>query len=153
MTTGETPEAPDASRKLAAMLKDRVAPVLREMGFKGSGQNYHLPVPDHYALLGFQRARFGTRHDVLFTINLLACSYADWAALVEKRPHYAPKPILSAPYEEPVWSQRIGHLMPENLDHWWQVLDDTDMEALAAEVIGVLREYGVPALRAHLPES
>ncbi|MGN6578216.1 MAG: DUF4304 domain-containing protein [Nocardioides sp.] len=157
MTTGDEPAgdagAPDASQKLAAMLRERVAPALRGMGFKGSGQNFHLPVRDHYALLGFQRARFGTRHDVLFTVNLFACSHAGWAALVEKRPQWGPKPILGAHYEDPAWSMRIGHLMPERLDHWWQVLDDSDTEALADEVIGVLREYGVPALRAHLPEG
>jgi hypothetical protein len=135
------------------MLKERVAPALREMGFKGSGQNYHLPVPGHYALLGFQKMRFGTRHDVMFTINLLACSHADWAAIVEERPSYGPTPILSAQYGERVWSERIGFLMPNPLDHWWRVLDDTDTEALADEVIGVLEEYGVPALRAHLPAS
>jgi hypothetical protein len=146
-------DAPTAKDKVAAMLKERVAPALRELGFKGSGQNFYLPVPEHYALLGFQRARFGTRHDVLFTINLLACSHADWTALVAARPHYGPKPILGAHYEDPVWSMRIGHLMPEPHDHWWQVLDDTDTEALADEVLGVLEEYGVPALRAHLPAS
>jgi hypothetical protein len=150
MTTGEMQNARD---KVATMLKERVAPALREMGFKGSGQHYHLPVPGHYALLGFQKMRFGTRHDVMFTINLLACSHSEWAALVERKPHYGPKPILGAHYEELVWTERIGFLMPEPDDHWWQVLDDTDTEALADEVIGVLREHGVPALRAHLPAS
>ena len=159
MNTGEAPEAPDAKdakdakQMVAAMLKERVAPALRSMGFKGSGQHYHLPVPDHFALLGFQKLRFGTRHDVMFTINLLACSHADWAALVEENPRYGPNPVLGAHYEEPLWSQRIGFLMPEPHDHWWQVLDDTDTDALADEVVGVLREYGVPALRAHLPVS
>ena len=153
MTTGEGPDALDARQKVAAMLKERVAPALREMGFKGSGQNYHLPVPGHYALLGFQKMRFGTRHDVMFTINLLACSHDEWAALIEIRPQYGDKPILGAHYEEPVWSRRIGFLMPDPHDHWWQVLDDTDTDALADEVIGVLRGYGVPALRAHLPAA
>lgn len=150
MTTGDEPTAKD---KVAAMLKERVAPELRAMGFKGSGQNYHLPVPGYFALLSFQKMRFGTRHDVMFTINLLACSHAEWAALVEARPQYGTKPILGAHYEEPVWSMRIGFLMPEPHDHWWQVLDDTDTDALADEVLGVLREYGVPALRAHLPSG
>jgi hypothetical protein len=146
--TGETPNARD---KFAAMLKERVAPALREMGFKGSGQHYHQPVPGHYALLGFQKMRFGTRHDVRFTINLLACAYDEWTALVESNPHYGPKPLLGAHYEEPVWSERVGFLMPEPHDHWWHVLDDTDTEALGDEVVAVLREYGVPALLAHLP--
>jgi uncharacterized protein DUF4304 len=146
-------EAPNARDKVAAMLKERVAPALRDMGFKGSGQNYHLPVPGHFALLGFQKMRFGTRHDVMFTINLLACSHADWTALAEANPYHGAKPILGAHYEGPIWSRRIGFLMPEPHDHWWQVLDDTDTDALAEEVIAVLRDLGVPALRAHLPAS
>jgi hypothetical protein len=150
MTTGEAPTAKD---KVAAMLKGRIAPELRAMGFKGSGQNYHLPVPDHFALLGFQKARFGTRHDVMFTVNLLACSHAEWAALAETKPYYGERPIVGAVYPAPVWGQRIGFLMPEPRDHWWHVLDDTDSDALADEVMGVLREYGVPALRAHLPSG
>jgi hypothetical protein len=135
------------------MLKERVAPALRELGFKGSGQRYHLPVPGHYALLGFQKMRFGTRHDVMFTINLLACSHAAWTALVARTPHYGPKPILGAHYEEPIWSERIGFLLPEPHDHWWHVLDDTDTAALADDVIGVVRTYGMPALLARLPAS
>jgi hypothetical protein len=123
------------------------------MGFKGSGQRYHLPVPGHLALLGLQKMRFGTRHDVMFTINLLACSHSDWTALIERTPHYGPKPSLGAFYGESVWSERIGFLMPEPHDHWWQVLDDTDTEALAGEVIDVLRGYGVPALLVHLPAA
>ena len=150
MPTGDMPNARD---RFAAMLKERVAPALREMGFTGSGQRYHLPVPGHYALLGFQKMRFGTRHDVMFTINLLACGHSDWTALVERNPHYGPNPILGAHYGEPVWSERIGFLMPEPHDHWWHVLDDTDTEALGDEVIAVLREYGVPALLAHLPAA
>jgi hypothetical protein len=150
MTSGEASTATD---KVAAMLKQRVAPELRAMGFKGSGQNYHLPVPGHFALLGFQKARFGTRHDVMFTVNLLACSHADWAALAQTKPYYGEKPIAGAMYPPPVWGQRIGFLMPDPHDHWWHVLDDTDSGALAEEVIDALREYGVPALRAQLPRD
>ncbi len=109
MTTGEAPTAKD---KVAAMLKERVAPELRTMGFKGSGQNYHLPVPDHFALLGFQKARFGTRHDVMFTINLLACSHADWAALAETKPYYGERPIVGAMYPAPVWGSGSASSCP-----------------------------------------
>jgi hypothetical protein len=148
MTTGDAPNAKD---KFAEMLKERVAPELRALGFKGSGQNYHLPVPGYFALLGFQKMRFGTRHDVMFTVNLLACSHADWAALAATNRYHGERPILGGMYDAPIWGQRIGLLMPEPHDHWWQVLDDTDTDALADEVLGVLREYGVPALRARLP--
>jgi hypothetical protein len=34
------------------MLADRVAAALREMGFRGSGQNYFLPSDSHWQMLG-----------------------------------------------------------------------------------------------------
>ena len=41
-----------AQETYGEMLKALVAPGLRAMGFKGSGQNYRVPSDDYWALLG-----------------------------------------------------------------------------------------------------
>lgn len=45
------------------------------------------------------------------------------------------------------WSPRIGSLMPGGHDHWWWPRPGQELEPLAAEVIGALTDYGLPALQ------
>lgn len=49
------------------MLRNNLAPALRALGFKGSGQIYTLPDEDCWALVGIQRSQFSDRYDLRFT--------------------------------------------------------------------------------------
>jgi hypothetical protein len=39
------------------MIRDHIAPALREMGFKGSGQNYALPSETHWGVASVPEVR------------------------------------------------------------------------------------------------
>jgi hypothetical protein len=56
------------------MMKTQVAPALRGLGFKGSGQNYELPSPGHWAMLGFQKSAWSDASALRFTVNVLVVS-------------------------------------------------------------------------------
>jgi len=49
--------------------------------------------------------------------------------------------------------QRIGFLMPQHRDHWWQIEVGTEADRLASEVVGVLVQCAIPWLRAHATAS
>ena len=58
MATGPADEPVRATQLLTTVLRAEIGPRLRELGLRGSGQNWQLPDParDH-ALLSFQRSR------------------------------------------------------------------------------------------------
>jgi hypothetical protein len=61
---------PTAQQAFASMAKNEIAPQLRELGFKGSGQKFRLPSETHLLSLDFQRSAWNDILAVSFTINL-----------------------------------------------------------------------------------
>ncbi|RPE41173.1 uncharacterized protein DUF4304 [Streptomyces sp. Ag109_O5-1] len=51
------------------MMRTQIAPALRALGFKGSGQIFELPHPASWALLGFQKSAYNTARHVEFTVT------------------------------------------------------------------------------------
>jgi hypothetical protein len=140
-----------------AMLRDLVAPELRSLGFKGSGQNFSLPNDSHWALLGFQKSDFSHRDEISFTINLTVVRRDEWerghAKAWPSRPVRPPganwglSPMLEADFGGAYWHERIGSLMPGGRDRWWTVADDEDTRDLAAVVVAEIDEFAIPAMR------
>ena len=140
----------DAKERYAAMIKDRLSPALRAEGLTGSGGRYAIPSDTHWALIGFQKSAFGDRDDVRFTFALLVVRKDDWAAAVaeDKRPKPVPSAITL--YGDPVRSTRIGRLVGEGQDKWWQIQSGVEIEPVVTDVLDDLRSAGLPWLRDQL---
>jgi hypothetical protein len=135
------------------MMKGEIGPALRGMGFKGSGQSFTHPSTDHWILLGFQKSTSSNRDAVRFTVNVSVGEKAAWED-ARKAQSWLPERPNANVLSGPVWSQRIGLLMPELEDHWWTVSDDPlTAERAAAEVLGAIRDYAWPAIRARVDRS
>src|SRR5438093_6746629 len=102
------------------MLRLAIAPGLRALGFKGSGQVYEPPDEQYWSLLGFQRSVASDRHEARFTINLSVAEKAGWAEARREHSYYPvkPNPNIHCGFE---WYERIGSLLPEHKDHWWRL--------------------------------
>jgi Domain of unknown function (DUF4304) len=50
-----------AQEAFTMMVKEQIAPALRELGFKGSGQRFTLPDDEHWALIGLQKFTWSNR--------------------------------------------------------------------------------------------
>jgi Domain of unknown function (DUF4304) len=83
----QNPAVATAQDTYAEMLKTLVAPGLRAIGFKGSGQNYRLPSDDYWAMLGFQKSTSSDAAHVRFTANVLVVSRSAWDAVRAESPH------------------------------------------------------------------
>lgn len=59
-------------------LRDLVAPVLREHGFRGSGQSYWLPDDTNWAQVGLQKSTASSSTELRFTVNLMVTDKARW---------------------------------------------------------------------------
>ena len=136
------------------MLRDEVAPALRALGFRGSGQNFSLASETHWALLGFQKSAWSHVDGVRFTVNLVVVARDAWAKARESLPelperpgaNWGISPVMESAFEGGYWNERIGKLMPEGLDHWWDVEAGEDPTPVAQAVVAAVRDYALPAI-------
>ena len=132
------------------MLREQVAPRLRELGFKGSGQAYTLPSDTHWAIMGFQKSKWSDAESLEFTANVTVAERAKWEEERQARPYLPAKPSPNTHYGDYIWQERIGTLRPTGGDQWWRVRAGMKTDALAADVVAAVRDYALPAMRAEL---
>jgi len=116
-------------------------------GFKKRGYLFYRIENDVYGLIEFQKGKYATKEQFSFTINLAVYSPYLW--------NFFTDPIGSFPNSGMAhWRIRPGELMShKKADHWWQVNDDIDTEALINEIRTFLIDKGIPAVVAHLSEE
>jgi Domain of unknown function (DUF4304) len=131
----------------AAMLKTLIAPGLRALGFKGSGQNYRLPSDDYWAMLGFQKSTSSDASHVRFTGNVVVVSRSGWDAVRAESPHLPERPTATTYWGTFVWQKRIGALLPGGEDLWWEVEAGSDAAELADAILWAIRDYVLPAMK------
>jgi hypothetical protein len=133
-----------AQDRYRAMLRDEIAPALRQRGFRGSGTAYVFPDDTHWLQLGFQSSKWNTSAEAAFTVNVAVADKVAWArfALGRNRP---PNPNATYSRDTAVW--RLGSLA-FGADCWWQILDVPDQSAgVAAQVLDAIDRVGLPWLR------
>ena len=139
------------------VLRDLVAPALRHIGFRGSGSNFELPSPSHWALLGFQKSQWSDSDSVTFTANATAVPRDAWASIFAEYPqlgdhpgaNWSPAPIFGDLAGRGYWHSRVGMLMPGSADVWWTLsADGAAASRVGQEVIDAIREYALPAIHA-----
>ncbi|MEU9140423.1 DUF4304 domain-containing protein [Streptomyces sp. NPDC048404] len=140
---------------LSTALRTGVAPGLRGMGFVGSGQSFELRDPEVWRLLGIQKSSFNSASQVEFTLNLLSGRKIDWEQAREAHAYLPVRPNASTVYAPAtgVRTVRIGRLMPERRDHWWEVGASTSPAKLAADVLSAVKEFALPALLQGFPDD
>ena len=142
-----------AQDEFRGFLRDVVSPAMRSAGLKGSAGHYQLPSPACFALVGFQRSASSTASAVKFTINLKAVSRDVWELARTDMTWLPETPGANARYPVAEWSVRIGSLMPGGQDHWWWLRPGQPLDALAGDVLGTIRDYGLPALRSAVGQA
>ena len=144
-----------AQETFATMLRERIAPALRELGFRGSAQNYALPTTTHWALLGFQRSKWSDSRRVSFTINVTVVAREAWAHAYAQREWIGMRPTAIADHGPrsgipTYWHERVGSLLPQQRDRWWDLDSDGDLNTITTEVIAAIRDFVLPAMREHI---
>ena len=134
------------------LIKNTIAPKLREFGLKGSGQNYFIKSDSYWALIGIQKSMYSDSNGLKFTINLYVVSKELWEIMREERNHFPVKPTANTHWGIG-WNKRIGHLFPDELDHWWSFDVGTDIDILASEVIDAICSKAVPAMQEQIKNA
>lgn len=113
---------------------------LRPVHFRRRRASFCREHPDILHLIGFQRSQNSTRDRLIFSINIGVFS----KLLAEK----VGGPESPSSTWDCHWESRLGFLMPEETDRWWECSTDHDAEASAGEVIAAIADYALPLLEA-----
>ena len=135
------------------MMKERVAPALRALGFKGSERAFTLPADGFIAQLGFQKSNHSDQLEVLVTANISAVSLAAWEEARQRWPHLPTRPSPNTAYGPFFWQKRVPNLLPTKSPNWWRVSPHEDPTAVAADIVAAVRDYALPALRSEIESS
>jgi hypothetical protein len=136
-----------AQEAFAMMVKEQIAPALRELGFRGSGQRFTLPEKEHWALIGLQKFTWSDRDEVEFTANVTVARRAVWEEERAKSPHLPKQPSANIFYGTYVWQRRIGALAPGGEERTWRVSPDRPTDAVADDFVATVHDYALPAMR------
>jgi len=139
--------------RFRTMIREHVAPELRRMGFRGSGQSFMLPSEDHWVLLGFQKSRSSSAEAVRFTVNITVVSKQEWAQAREHASYLPERPTPNTSYGTFTRWKRIGRLLPDGWDRWWTLSSGSSTASIAAEVLDTIRIYALPAIHQQLEAS
>lgn len=131
-----------------AMLKDVIGSRLRELGFHGSAGVYTRPDPTHFIRIGFQKSVYGSRQHVKFTLNISAINKAGWERTRAEKGYLPKEPSASRYYGHEHWQRRIGQLMPQGSEPWWELTPNADMTAVARDVLSAIETHALPAIAA-----
>jgi len=116
-----------------------VASRLSVQGFAQRGLALHKNVGSNVAIIEFQLSDKTSKECVVFTVNLaIVCGELSGTAPRDAR-------IMGAHLR-----QRLGFLLPQQADKWWEITAQTNVLALADELSRKLEEFGVPYLDEYL---
>jgi Domain of unknown function (DUF4304) len=136
-----------AQEAFTTMVKEQIAPSLRELGFKGSGQRFTLPDEKLWAQIGLQKFSWSDPDAVEFTANVPVVRRDVWEQERLRSPHLPKQPAPNIFYGTYAWQTRIGNLLPERDEKRWRVEPDRPTEPVAEEFVAAIREYALPAMR------
>ncbi|MBI3607238.1 MAG: DUF4304 domain-containing protein [Nitrospirae bacterium] len=131
----------EIGKAIDAVIRGGLAALMKREGFKKFGRNFLNVGSESVAVLNVQASMYNLGTTGKFTINL--GRYFPSVARAAGEPE-----LQGLPKEYNCQIRlRIGHLLPENLDHWWTVGPETNIEQLALDVTRVVEDVGLPWLR------
>ena len=141
--TIDKPRGQDRAQDVfSRMLREHVAPALRDRGFRGSGQTFELRDARFWAILGFQRSRHSRADELEFTINVAVVAKDTWEELRGRVPKLGKRPAPSDVIH--AGALRLDQVAPDAPEAWWLVRPDTDPRQVATGVLATIADHVLP---------
>ena len=121
------------STQFSKLIKECLKPLLNESGFKGRGNTFISMKDDVWSLINFQKSRKSSATEIIFTVNVGIASPDLF--------NFYAKEVKQPTIEDCHYRQRIGFLLPQHNDKWWNINSDTDMDSLCEDLKKCLSEY------------
>lgn len=126
------------SKSVTHTIKSRIKSLLQPHGFRQRGNNWYALRNDTLLLIQLQKSVDNTRNRQALTVNLgvysqtLAGIMGDTAGCSTATDCH--------------WYLRLGRVLPEPSDEWWEVISDEDAALIGDDIAQALEAYGLPAL-------
>jgi hypothetical protein len=120
-----------ATATLKATILQGLRDSLGGLGFKKRGSTFYKEVGDVIHLVSLQASQSSSASRLRVTVNLAVAV-----------------PGLGGQIDDAwsaQWRERIGALLPEPQDRWWNASSPQEAEAVAQELTQSLSQYGLPA--------
>jgi hypothetical protein len=128
----------EPARLLDELLADWVTPLLNKEGFRKTGLSYHKNDVEAIMVIAYQRSVRRGECDT-FTVNLGIGS----KHLFAFKDKSAPKRMS---VERSHWSMRLGRLLENPHDAWWELCTKGDVATIGREQRDLLETKALPAL-------
>ncbi|KPJ65105.1 MAG: hypothetical protein AMJ43_11410 [Coxiella sp. DG_40] len=129
------------------IIEKHVLPFLEELGFRRFGDSFKIIVSGNIGIIDFQKSNKSTNNHVFFTVNLAVILHS----LYEFEGFHTP--IEKLREENGHWRERLGYLLPERSDVWWEVSKDTDMDAIGHELVLIIKDYAIPEIMQYISDE
>jgi hypothetical protein len=130
-----------SSRLVQEVIALGVQPLLKSSGFRKTGRHFFRTLADATCHINFQSSQWNASDRTRFTVNL-------WT--------YLPAIALAngdTVIEDPAKRRfghcgiRLGFLLPESGDRWWEISSSAEVPQTADEVRSAIERYAIPYLQ------
>lgn len=125
------------------IILSKIHEALKLKALKRKGDSFYYAYNNNTGVINFQKRRIG--NVIAFTINL-----GVHIGQLKVFDHVGKVPPA---VDDLHWRMRIGFLLPENKDIWWELDDNTQISKLSDEIINVLVEIVIPKISLMLSEE
>lgn len=123
------------------VIRDFVSPVMKAAGYRKTARNWHSDSGRAVKVVNVQGSAWNSRDRSQFTVNL-----GIWFPEAESLAGSPDRPNRTPPEYQCTVRQRIGHLMPEERDVWWELEPQVELRSIGDEVTAAIVNYALPWL-------
>ncbi|HLP21536.1 MAG TPA: DUF4304 domain-containing protein [Chitinophagales bacterium] len=118
---------------------------LKNYGFKNHKNTLFIKKDNNWGLINFQKSNI--EGNIKFTINLGVVSGA-------LRDFFQGEKLSDTPdITDCHWGKRIGHLLPQGNDYWWQMDETANYEAIVFEIKEVLHSIAIVEIQKNITDE
>lgn len=138
--------SPDAEAGYKSVVTD-LAKVLKSHGFRKKHATFKLDHDGNVIIVSFQRSPWNRQNELKFTVNLGILSVRLFAL-----EDYHGRTLDSAREYQCHLRERLGFLMPNRHDKWWDGASVVE-DGASDEIIGLLENKALPYLKSHASDA
>lgn len=130
----------DIAKRIDAIIKEGLAPLLKKEGFKKKARNFYRELENRIELINIQASKWNEGDEGQFTVNV-GVYYPEISKITDALP------VSGMPREyDCTIRERIGLLTPENKDRWWEIDSTSNDSEVSANVANQVQELCLPWL-------
>jgi hypothetical protein len=115
---------------------------LKPLGYTPQSRLFRILVHNNCGIIEFQRSVKSSAESLLFTVNL--------GVVCGKLLDSGPSGLMKARTMDAHLRERIGMLLPDRPDKWWEITEETNRDSLIHEISEMIVKKALPFIERYL---